>query len=692
MRIIVGCQVPVEFNVGNNGFLPCEDYVNRQLVQASKMTEIRLNVEIFNIVSKPIFVTHIINGKKSTNNIEIAQRDSLVALQKTEFVDFRNATEDPILDIAVSSSWRDTNNQIVFCEDTFQKYFLPKSKATSSPSMQPTKQPSKDPWQTVGKIIDSNNTNDNCGYAVDISSDGRKVLLGCPQTTINGIDQAGSAHLYELSTDGSEDRWENLNLDIEGLEINSYTGISVAFASNPDIFAIGGAKGRVRIFQRNGNGRSGFVQQIGNITLDGTAFTSAIELPIDLALGGQRLVVGSSSQSKVSIFDYDGMSWILKKTYTGENRDIYGTSVSLSEDGKILAVSLVQSQSAQDYGKVNIYDVTNGTSTIPIISFTTGFSAFLLGKNDAPSSSISKNGKVCAQGNRRAGGDTGVVKFLDIETKERIGTSVKGESMGDECGKSIALSDDGKTAAIGCKGKVLVAEWDGNEWNVVRKLTTDAKSSSSQGRSLESGTSGYPVAMSKSGDSLIVGSGEELSDGKSGALVYGSPESATPPSITPSPAAPSPPNGGKGKGIKVGKGGKGKGISKSPKGSKGKKMDGKGKKMDGKGKKKNKCKKSKKKPNDYEECVGRNQCNVPSEANALKVTFDVLSRSNGALNESDLNEMLCSNTDTTSRKLRMRFLGSLEVESVFVSNISNTTEGKNFILDCLHRIKKVSQL
>lgn len=723
MRIGVECQVPVEPQKSETGFLSCEDYVNLPEVQTSVNTKIALKVEMFNVFSAPIFVTHVINDDKSATGIKVEQGNSLIALEGSFFVDFHKNDNDPLLDINVSSSWKDAGNRNILCEDTLLQYSLPKVKVTLSPSIQPTKtmqpskseptpqpsksklslQPSKDPWRKVGKIIDSDNTNENCGHAVDISSDGKKVLLGCPETRIDGFDKAGSVHLYELTSDDSGDRWENLNLGINGSEFKPYTGISVAFASNPEIFAIGEGKGSVQIFEINGNVRSGFVQKIGSFTFNRRAFQSTIDLSIDLAMGGRRLAMGSASQGgEVVVVDDIGGSNTIKKIYRGGTRDIYGTSVSMSEDGEMLAVSMVKSDRDKDSGLVHIYDVTNTTSNDPIITFNTGASDFTLQKRDSPSSSISKNGKVCAQGNRLAGvqpGDlNGVVKFLDVETNQRRGGSVRGENPGDECGKSVALSYDGETAAIGCNGKVLIAEWDGNDWNVVRKLNTDANSSTSQGRFLESSASGFPVAISKSGDSLIVGSGEELGDGKSGAQVFGSPSSATPPSIappTPSPAGPSPPNGGKGKGMKVskgkgikvskgGKGGKGKGISKSPKGNKGK-----GKKMDGKGKKKNKCKKSKKKPDDYEECVGRNECNVPSEANALKVTFDVVSARGGALNETDLNEMLCNSTDPTSRKRRMRFLSSLEVVSLFVSNVSNTTEGKNLSLKRLYHSGKV---
>ena len=68
-------------------------------------------------------------------------------------------------------------------------------------------------WPQIGGSIQRGTIGDVCGYDVDISNDGRTVIIGCPHETVNGNEDAGSTHIYRLVSDEQsvgEDTWVKL--------------------------------------------------------------------------------------------------------------------------------------------------------------------------------------------------------------------------------------------------------------------------------------------------------------------------------------------------------------------------------------------------------------------------------------------------------------------------------------------------
>ncbi len=704
MDVSVTCEIESQAQLGE--FISCQEFTNLQLVDEArcKTRFIKLNVTMTNSFDTTIYITPDVSVGESNqsgeSNAESAQKLAVGNEVVEQFgfpVNICEYDSTALLTISATSYWFDEEGNTWPCDQVSDKWLFPTALNTpttspiptlsptlsSKPSLPPSQQPTINVWKQVGAIIDSSSPKDECGYAVDISSDGRKVVIGCPGTQVNGLDKVGSVQLYRLSSDDNGvEQWVNLNVGINGRGTKDYTGISVAYAAESDIFAVGEfaqTKGRVRVFELKDNGS---IEQVGS-DIDLNLTIALFKLPIDLSGDGRQLVVGSGIEfGSVKIFEFNGFEWKVINTYEGEINEVFGIDVDLSANKGTLSLTTFEVFSG--FTVVKVYDLPNDDPFRIKVSTPSS--------DDPVVTSLSGDGLVCAIGAPSAELTKGKVVFYSVKPSLDLPIElgrIEGEMEGDSCGKSIDLSYDGKTAAIGCVGKVYIAVNNGTGFNIVKSLETQSSTRTIiVTRKLELESIGYPVAISGSGDSIITGSGI-IGDLQSGAEVFGSPAAITlaptksptiaPQTTTPTIASASPSSPG---GIGKGKG-KGKGKSKKPKGSKGKgKKKSKGSKGGSKGKKNKACKKSKGKNYQNEnECIGREQCNASSDLKALDVSFEIISTRNETIDEAYLNSLLCNTTDTNARRMRKRLLNdAMTIQSIFVSDVRNKTQGKSMSL------------
>jgi hypothetical protein len=194
--------------------------------------------------------------------------------------------------------------------------------------------------------------------------------------------------------------------------------------------------------------------------------------------------------------------------------DRFGSSVSLSTDGKVMAVgAILNDDNGIDSGHVRIY-AWDGSAWVQRGSDIVGKFA-----NDQSgySVSLSGNGSVVAIGailNDGAGSNAGHVRVFDWNgsTWTQRGADRNGEASLDQSGFSVSLSSDGKVVAIGApyndgngldSGHVRVYSWTGSLWS---KLGVDLDGE------LAGDLSGFSVSLSSNG--LAVAIGAINNDGK----------------------------------------------------------------------------------------------------------------------------------------------------------------------------------
>ena len=132
--------------------------------------------------------------------------------------------------------------------------------------------------------------------------------------------------------------------------------------------------------------------------------------------------------------------------------------------------------------------------------------------------SSSSNGDVVAIagiGNDGNGQDAGHVRVFqwDGSLWEQVGTDIDGEETGDESGRSVFLSDDGQTLAVGAhlnngngsdSGHVRIYKWSGSAW---QQMGSDINGEAAGDRL------GQTVSLSSDGRIMAVGSRQNANNG-----------------------------------------------------------------------------------------------------------------------------------------------------------------------------------
>ena len=217
-----------------------------------------------------------------------------------------------------------------------------------------------------------------------------------------------------------------------------------------------------------------------------------------------------------------GGNWeLLGSDIDGLSSEMFGSSVSSSSDGTIIAIGAPRSKSYK--GCVRIYQYSGG-SWSQLGSDIDGEA-----NNDESGSSVSlsSDGTIVAIGaknNVGSANNSGHVRIYEWSGSDwtsgnwnQKGSDIDGEAENDNSGSvgSVSLSSDGTIVAIGANGydgiygtnsgHVRIYEWNGSEWTQIGD-DIDGESSYDQ--------SGYSVSLSS--DGTIVAIGANSNDGTTG--------------------------------------------------------------------------------------------------------------------------------------------------------------------------------
>ncbi|MDC6470891.1 lectin-like protein, partial [Flavobacteriales bacterium] len=246
----------------------------------------------------------------------------------------------------------------------------------------------------------------------------------------------------------------------------------------------------------------------GGLTID--ASTGQIDLSTAIAGNYQVTYTSASSGNFQQIGqDIDGEA-------TG---DSFGNSISLSHNGKILAVGGYQN------------DGINGTNSghVKVFEFTNGIWSQLGGDidgeniNDASGYSVSlnNNGSRVAIGatiNSDNGSNSGHVRIYEWQGNvwSQLGSDIDGEAAGDYSGQSVSLNASGNIVAIGARenngingpnsGHVRVYQLNGNVWAQLGQDIDGEQPYSDFG---------YSVSLSRDGLRVSVGAPDNQGSGVS---------------------------------------------------------------------------------------------------------------------------------------------------------------------------------
>ena len=211
-------------------------------------------------------------------------------------------------------------------------------------------------WVQRGAVLAGVNDHDRFGFSVSLSNDGSVLAVGSPRRDVSGRN-AGRTTIYTW-TSGA---WSTQDA-IDGALASDQSGWSVSLDGTGTRVAIGAryaggsSTGQVRVFGESG----GDWRQVGG-SLPGAAYT-AFGASVSLSDGGDIVAVGApdtaSSMGATKVYALAGSAWSQRgSTIDGEyGSDLSGRSVSLSGDGKVVAIGAEGNDDAgQEAGHARVY-------------------------------------------------------------------------------------------------------------------------------------------------------------------------------------------------------------------------------------------------------------------------------------------------------------------------------------------------
>ena len=146
-------------------------------------------------------------------------------------------------------------------------------------------------WTQLGQDIDGQNAEDALGWAVDINSNGDRIVIGAPAGA-----GAGEPHGYAIVYEYSGSSWVKLGNNIDGENALDSCGDSVSINSAGDRIVVGSYTnddggqdaGSVRVFDWSGSAWTKVEQDI-----DGEAENHQLGLSVGINSVGDRIVCGS---------------------------------------------------------------------------------------------------------------------------------------------------------------------------------------------------------------------------------------------------------------------------------------------------------------------------------------------------------------------------------------------------------------
>lgn len=273
--------------------------------------------------------------------------------------------------------------------------------------------------------------------------------------------------------------WEQIGQDIYGEAAGNLSGENVSLSDDGTTVAIGATRnkgngsdsGHVRVFQYDNVSKKWF--PMGQ-DIDGEATKDYSGSSVSLSEDGTTVSIGATSNDgngsaagHVRVFKYNDVykRWFqMGEDIDGEAAfDRSGWSVSLSRDGTIVSIGSVSNDgngSSSGHVRVFQYD-TASKSWLQLGKDINGLAAL---DESGRSISLSDDGFTVAIG---ATGTTGVygstvddvhaghVRVFQYDNVSKIwlqlGQNIDGEDVGDYSGSSVSLSDNGTTVAIGAR-------------------------------------------------------------------------------------------------------------------------------------------------------------------------------------------------------------------------------------------------
>lgn len=415
--------------------------------------------------------------------------------------------------------------------------FRPSKSASSAPSQVPTSHPSFQPssvtWKQVNQAIVGEKSNDWLGNIVSLSADGKTLAIGAPGYFTNE-DRPGYVKVYHM--DNHIDKY-GLIQRISGESLGDYAGWAMALSADSNTVAVGALysdsngeeSGQVKVYRREDNG---LFNQIGDTIMGeapGDRFGSSVSLSADgniLAVGAPRNGSNGTFLGQVTVYIWDTIELVyvphgrsINGDFSGDLLGWHSTSIALAADGNTLAIGSI--------GRTGFFKVYRwNESSLNYEQMGSIVTGKRVQDDFGYSLIISADGNIVGVG--APGTDAHVVKgyaqiymWVDNEQSwKQRGEDLVGETVDSNFGRAVALSADGMTFAVGARDE----DCNGGSSGQVKVYVYDQVLSDyiQLGQSICGETAdllGWGISLSADGRTLAVGSPWNDSNGGNSGIV-----------------------------------------------------------------------------------------------------------------------------------------------------------------------------
>jgi hypothetical protein len=333
-----------------------------------------------------------------------------------------------------------------------------------------------------GSDIDGEAAGDVSGLAVSLSADGKVLAIGAPYN--NGY----TGHVRVYAWNSTIAKYTQRGSDIDGeAAYDGWSGIAVSLSADGKVLAIGAPwndgkngtdSGHVRVYAWDST-IAKYTQRGSDI--DGEATYDESGFAVSLSADGKVLAIGAPSNDGKNGTDsghvrvYAWNSTIAKYIQRGSDidgeaaYDLSGLAVSLSADGKVLAIGAPSNSGKNGTGSGHVRVYAWNSTIAKYTQRGSDIDGEAAGDVSGLAVSLSADGKVLAIGapendgkNGTGSGHVRVYAWDSTSAKyTQRGTDIDGEAAVDVSGVAVSLSADGKVLAIG-------APWNNNYSGHVR--------------------------------------------------------------------------------------------------------------------------------------------------------------------------------------------------------------------------------
>ena len=384
------------------------------------------------------------------------------------------------------------------------------------------------PLTGMGLTIAGSEPGQRFGQSVALSHDGSVLVVGAPFASNGSLKEAGMVQIFQFVND----TWKPRGPSIKGRQAGDQFGSDVALSADGSILVaseplyrgpFGGQSGNVRTFVHDNT--SDTYSRVGS-DLPGGAATDHFGISVSLSADGKRLAVGAPYHSdegssrnlvgSVQVYDFqasDG-SWQPMASMVGTtDLDFFGHKVELSDDGRILCVGAPRN--VQYGGYVQCYNLETGETMGEMITNNVEPGRYddSFGhtlKLDASTTNGVVRVAIGAPGKNRVALDSGIVAVYEYDA-----TKKKWIQVGEPIIANIPAAEDELGFSIDFQGGILVVGSPGRA-QVDRYVLVDDGGAKVWGMHSSSLTGsayssfGYSVALR--GERLIVGSAESTGE------------------------------------------------------------------------------------------------------------------------------------------------------------------------------------